>query len=253
MDRIIKNAHLVLMTFAILLFLSSLILPRMVSGAPQTETPSNANGTEVGRSGKTTAEPAQPASANAGTLEQRLKRIKETTGEKHLQGSMEKTGKPSESRFPHELNGIYFKKTFLQKPPSLNIFGHRLFSRATTFSSISDLSVPDDYLIGPGDEIRVITWGRMDSSESHKVDNSGMVMLPKVGQITVGRLTFKEVEDLIKSRLGAISGVNVSVSMGKLRPIQLFVLGEVKAPGAYTVKAPATALNVLYASAARLH
>ncbi len=133
--------------------------------------------------------------------------------------------------------------------PQLEIFGHKFFSEeAKAFSAAMTLSVSEDYVVGPGDEIKVLMWGRIDKLANLKVDRAGKVILPKVGEVSVGGLSFREVSDLIESRLEAISGVNVSVSLGVLKFIQVFVLGEVKNPGVYTISAPATALKALHIS-----
>jgi len=110
------------------------------------------------------------------------------------------------------------------------------------------MPISTDYVIGPGDEIKILMWGRIDESSSVEVAENGMVVLPKVGPVAVTGLTFGQIEDLIKTKVGAISGVKVSVSMGKLRNIQVFVLGEVKNPGIYTMGALSTVANAIHNS-----
>ncbi len=131
----------------------------------------------------------------------------------------------------------------------LKIFGHELFSRpSSTFAPISQLPVSDSYVIGPGDEIKVLMWGRIDAEYSLVVDREGVIQFPKVGPLAVAGLTYKELKALIKRRAESITGVNVDISMGKLRTIQVFLLGEVKSPGVYTVSSLATMSNALLAS-----
>jgi polysaccharide biosynthesis/export protein len=148
----------------------------------------------------------------------------------------------------------YFRKNAAPETPSLEIFGQRLFSGApSTFAPITSVPVSNDYLIGPGDEIRVLMWGRLDGYYSLEVDNEGVINFPKVGPMTVAGLTFAEVKELIRVKAEAITGVNVNVSMGKLRTIQVFVLGEVRSPGVYTVSSLATVTNALLASGGPTH
>jgi polysaccharide export outer membrane protein len=129
---------------------------------------------------------------------------------------------------------------------TLEIFGHSLFLKPpSTFAPISTVPVSDDYVIGPGDEIRVLMWGRIDASYDLVVDNEGVINFPEIGPLTVAGLTFGDLKVLIKQKVEAITGVNASVSMGKLRTIQVFVLGEVKSPGLYTVSSLATIVNAL--------
>lgn len=143
----------------------------------------------------------------------------------------------------------YFKKTVEPEQPELKIYGHGLFSEASsTFAPIKMLPVSNDYIVGPGDEIKILMWGRMDASYSLTVDNEGVINFPKIGPITVAGLTFGELKKLIRHKAEAITGVYVNISMGRLRTIQVFVLGEVNHPGVYTVSSLATVANALLSS-----
>jgi polysaccharide biosynthesis/export protein len=143
----------------------------------------------------------------------------------------------------------YFKKTPPPTPPVLEIFGQNLFTAVpSTFAPIVSLPVSNDYVIGPGDELKILMWGRLDSTLSLQVDNEGVINFPKVGPLIVAGLTFGEVKELIRVKAEAMTGVNINVSMGKLRTIQVFVLGEVKSPGVYTVSSLSTVVNALLAS-----
>jgi polysaccharide export outer membrane protein len=155
-------------------------------------------------------------------------------------------GKKEEPTRPDE---EFFKKSLGPGRPSLEIFGHNLFSEApSTFAPILAMPVSDGYIVGPGDEIKILMWGRLDERYSLEVDNEGVINFPRTGPLTVGGLTFEEVKELIRHKAEAITGVNVNVSMGKLRTIQVFVLGEVKNPGVYTVSSLAAITNALLAS-----
>jgi protein involved in polysaccharide export with SLBB domain len=161
-------------------------------------------------------------------------------------GVEELAGKEEEPVRPDE---EFFKKSLGPGRPSLEIFGHNLFSEApSTFAPIRAMPVSNGYIVGPGDEIKILMWGRLDERYSLEVDNEGVINFPKIGPLTVGGLTFEEVKDLIRRKAEAITGVNVNVSMGKLRTIQVFVLGEVKNPGVYTVSSLAAMTNALLAS-----
>jgi protein involved in polysaccharide export with SLBB domain len=157
--------------------------------------------------------------------------------------------KPAGKQEPAIVEDEYFKKTTPEEAPELEIFGHKLFGAApSTFAPITSLPVSNDCIIGPGDEIRVLMWGRLDAFYTLEVDNEGVINFPKVGPMTVAGLTFGEIKELIRAKAESITGVNVNVSMGKLRTIQVFVLGEVISPGVYTVSSLATVTNALLAS-----
>ena len=143
----------------------------------------------------------------------------------------------------------FFVRVFGRELPDLDLFGHALFSSLpSTFAPIDKIPVSNDYLVGPGDVIDVLMWGRMDASYSLKIDTEGVINFPKLGPLVVAGLSYAEVKDLIKREAEAITGVNVSVSMGRLRTIQVFVLGEVRQPGLQTVSSLATAVNALLTS-----
>ncbi len=143
----------------------------------------------------------------------------------------------------------YLKKTPPADAIELEIFGHRLFTGApSTFAPITAVPVSNDYIVGPGDEVKILMWGRLDAFYTLEVDNEGVINFPKVGPLTVAGLTFGELKELIRAKVESITGVNVNVSMGKLRTIQVFVLGEVNSPGLFTVSSLATVANALLAS-----
>ena len=141
------------------------------------------------------------------------------------------------------------RKTPPTEATTLEIFGHRLFTGVpSTFAPITAVPVSNDYIVGPGDEIKILMWGRLDAFYTLEVDNEGVINFPKVGPLTVAGLTFGELKELIRAKAESITGVNVNVSMGKLRTIQVFVLGEVNSPGLFTVSSLATVANALLAS-----
>lgn len=150
---------------------------------------------------------------------------------------------------PPKAEEEFFKKISSGQKPVLKIYGHELFSRPpSTFAPITAFPVSNDYVIGPGDEISVLMWGRLDAEYLLGVDAEGVIHFPKIGPLTVAGLTYSELKARIKRKAEAITGVNVNVSMGKLRTIQVFVLGEVKSPGVYTVSSLGTIVNALLSS-----
>jgi protein involved in polysaccharide export with SLBB domain len=131
-------------------------------------------------------------------------------------------------------------------PGRLPVFGEQLFSAGpASFTPPSNMPVSADYIIGPDDNIVVQLWGRINEQYTLTVQRDGSIQFPQIGAIQVAGLTYKQLQDRIKHEAEAITGVNVSVSMGKLRSITVFVVGAVKKPGAYTVSAFDTLLNAL--------
>ena len=182
-----------------------------------------------------------------------LRPVKETDAPKTAPAPplpAEKTAVPAaDTMAPPEPEDSFFKKTKIDALPPLEIFGHNLFTQLpAAFESVKTAPVSNDYVIGPGDEIKILMWGRLDATYDLEVDNEGVINFPKIGPLTVAGLTFKELKALIQRKGEAITGVNVNVTMGRLRTIQVFVLGEVKSPGFYTVSSLATVANALIQS-----
>ncbi|MGH7249271.1 MAG: polysaccharide biosynthesis/export family protein, partial [Pseudomonadota bacterium] len=118
----------------------------------------------------------------------------------------------------------------------------------STFAPVGNVPVSDDYLIGPGDQLDVLMWGRVNNTLHLRVQRNGTILVPQIGPLQVAGLTFGAAKKLIEGRASQITGVEVDVTMGRLRTIQVFVVGEVKQPGAYTVSALSRISNALMAA-----
>ena len=138
----------------------------------------------------------------------------------------------------------------LEVDEELRQFGYELFAGApTTFAPATDVPVSPDYIIGPGDEIHVQLYGKTNVTSDLTVDRDGVISFPELGPIAVAGLTFREMKELVAREVeNRTIGVDVSVSMGRLRSIRIFVLGEVFRPGSYTVSGLSTLTNALFAS-----
>ncbi|MGH7924745.1 MAG: SLBB domain-containing protein [Candidatus Binatus sp.] len=132
---------------------------------------------------------------------------------------------------------------------NLQQFGYSLFaSRVSTFAPVANVPVSDDYVIGPGDQLKMLMWGRINNNLNLAVGRDGSVSIPEIGPLQVAGLTFAQTKKLIEDHAGQITGVKVDVTMGKLKTIQVFVVGEVEQPGAYTVSALSHVSNALSAA-----
>lgn len=143
------------------------------------------------------------------------------------------------------------KEDFLAKKDTVldNIFGQRLFSqKSMNFSPDENIVPPEDYKLGPGDEIIVTIWGTAEFYESYEVDKDGSIYPEGVGRINLLGVPLKTAREMIRSRFRSIvaGGANVEVVMGKARTIRVNVVGEVVQPGTYTLSALHTAFNALY-------
>ncbi|MBV1874038.1 MAG: polysaccharide biosynthesis/export family protein, partial [Gammaproteobacteria bacterium] len=125
---------------------------------------------------------------------------------------------------------------------TLKQFGYDLFAGVpTTFAPVSNVPVPTEYIIGPGDTVKVQLYGKNNASYELNVTRDGLIQFPDVGPMPVAGLTFKELKTHIQDTVSRqIIGAKVSITMGNLRSIRIFVLGEAYRPGSYTVGALST-------------
>jgi polysaccharide biosynthesis/export protein len=133
---------------------------------------------------------------------------------------------------------------------SLPIYGLSLFENVpTTFAPVDRVPVTADYVIGPGDELLIRAWGQIDLDVHSRVDRNGSIFLPKVGNLNVAGLKYAQIEDFLKSHIGRIyQNFDLNVTMGDLRSIDIFVVGQARRPGRYTVSALSTLTNAVFAS-----
>ncbi|MBL4608827.1 MAG: SLBB domain-containing protein [Pseudomonadales bacterium] len=132
----------------------------------------------------------------------------------------------------------------------LKQFGYELFAgNPFTFEPDVVVSVPNDYIFGPGDSIFVQIYGKESWSKELFVNRDGKLQFPGIGPVAIAGLSFlgakKYIGKIVSER---IIGANISITMGTLKSIQIFVLGEVYRSGTYTVSALSTMTNGLYVS-----
>ena len=132
----------------------------------------------------------------------------------------------------------------------LPVFGQNLFERVpSTFAPADRVPVTPEYLVGPGDQLLVRGWGQIDLNVSPVVDRSGAVYIPQVGQLNVAGLKFAQVQDYLKTAVSRVyRNFDLSVNMGQLRSMQVFVVGHARRPGVYTVSSLSTLVNAVFAS-----
>lgn len=133
---------------------------------------------------------------------------------------------------------------------ALPVYGRSLFDEVpSTFAPMIDAPVPADYLIGPGDELSIQVWGKIDLNTRVTVNRNGQIFLPKVGALSVAGLRYEQLEGFLRSAIGNLyKGFELNVSMGHLRTIQIFVLGSARQPGVYTVSSLSTLVDALFIS-----
>jgi protein involved in polysaccharide export with SLBB domain len=132
----------------------------------------------------------------------------------------------------------------------LPIYGAMLFRNPpSTFAPLNMVPVTPDYVIGPGDELRIQVWGQVTLNSRYTVDRSGNIYIPQVGTLQVAGLTFAQMQDYLKAQMGRVfRNFDLNVNMGQLRSIQVFVVGQAHRPGSYTISSLSTLTNALFAT-----
>jgi polysaccharide biosynthesis/export protein len=132
----------------------------------------------------------------------------------------------------------------------LPIFGASLFEHVpTTFAPLDRVPVTADYVIGPGDEILLRAWGQVNLELDLTVDRAGAVFIPQAGNLHVAGLRYEQVEGFLRAQLARVfRNFDLTVTMGQLRSVDVFVVGQVRRPGTYTVSSLSTLVNALFAS-----
>jgi protein involved in polysaccharide export with SLBB domain len=132
----------------------------------------------------------------------------------------------------------------------LPIYGENLFRNVpTTFAPIDLAPVTADYVIGPDDELRIRVWGQINFSGNVRVDRSGNIYLPQVGEVHVAGLQFSQLDVHLREAVGKIyHNFDLSVDMGRIRSIQVYVTGQARRPGVYTVSSLSSLVDALFAS-----
>ena len=132
----------------------------------------------------------------------------------------------------------------------LPLFGQSLFDQPpSTFAPMNLTQVPSDYIIGPGDELQIRIWGQIAANLRVIVDRSGQIYIPQVGQISVAGIHYQDLEQHLKDAISKIfKNFSLTANVGRLRSIQILVVGDARYPGTYTIGSLSTLVNAIFAS-----
>ncbi len=130
----------------------------------------------------------------------------------------------------------------------LPLYGADLFwGSPSTFAPVEQAPVTPDYVLGPGDEVLIRVWGQVSTNTLASVDRNGMIYVNQVGSISVAGVPFSRLQPLIEEKISKIyRNFHVSVSMGQLHSIRIYVSGEARQPGSFTVSSLSTLVNALF-------
>lgn len=142
--------------------------------------------------------------------------------------------------------------SFRRYNPEDEVFGRNIFNTASlTFEPNINLATPENYRLGPGDEIIIDIWGASQNTIKQEISPDGFINIPNLGLVYLGNKTMKEADGLLKEELRKIyadSGNSIKVTLGNIRTIQVNVMGEVMFPGTYTLSSFSTVFHALYSA-----
>lgn len=214
--------------------------------------------TEVNARGLTIDQAAQMAQMQGATpiqIEQLKRRIQElnfSKGKSIASPAAQSAQTSSSSR------EAFSEKAVVKASPEVKrIFGFQLFnSENLTFEPPVNIPTPQNYVLGIDDELSISIWGASQQTYQLQVETNGAVNIPDIGPVYVSGMEFAKAKELIKKRLiaiyqgmgGSSPNTYAEVSISNLRSIKINVIGEVMAPGTYTLPSTASAFNALYLS-----
>ena len=142
----------------------------------------------------------------------------------------------------------YYYEEEEEKKEKRKIFGHDVFNnKYLTFESSMNLATPQNYRLGPGDDVNIDIWGASQESITETISPDGTITIEGFGVVQLGGLSVSQAKSRLKSLLGPrYQGSKIDLTLGQTRTITVSVMGEVKVPGTYTLSAFATVYNALY-------
>jgi protein involved in polysaccharide export with SLBB domain len=151
-----------------------------------------------------------------------------------------------EGRDRNDFQDFIFETTGRELP----IFGAELFRNVpSTFAPVENIPVMADYVIGPSDEILIRAWGQIDVDFRTIVDRNGTINVPRVGVINVSGIKYQDLDGYLKTIFARVfRNFELTASLGVLRSIQIYVVGQARRPGTYTVSSLSTLVNAIFAA-----
>ena len=146
-----------------------------------------------------------------------------------------------ETTDPHEVHEALL-------PSGKRVFGRDIFNnKALTFEPQMNIPTPQNYVLGPGDQLIIDIYGASQESLKLTISPDGDVTIPDFGPVQVSGMTVSAAQGKIRSRLGEyFQSSNIRATLGQTRSIMVNVMGEVRVPGTYTLSAFATVFHALY-------
>ena len=139
-------------------------------------------------------------------------------------------------------------------PDSLQVFGHNIFNnRNLSFAPSENIATPENYKLGPGDEVIIDIWGTNQNTIRQTISPDGFINIEGIGLVYLTGMKVKEADSYMRRQLNKIYSVDgegaqseIKLTLGAIRTIQVNVMGEVAAPGTYFLSSLSTVYHALY-------
>lgn len=196
---------------------------------------------------------ARQFGVNLNDIEAMMSASGKSTAPSDKQDKATETGaaKVVDTRPLNELSPGELAERLAEDDNELQPFGYNLFQggEPSTFAPLANAPVPSNYILGIGDSLRIHLYGKESGSIEAPIDNEGHVVIENLGPISVLGLRYDEAKELIRNTVRErMGGQEAAVSIGELRSMQIFVVGEAYKPGAYTVSSLTTISQALFVS-----
>ena len=208
-----------------------------ITGRPRPATTTGAQPGAMGGAGQAELAPGARTTFPGTDLQQRIQEFQFQQLQEDLQ---------SEQRERNEFQQFVMQSTGRDLP----VFGANLFRTVpSTFAPVENVPVMSDYVIGPGDEIQIRAWGQIDVDYNAVVDRNGAISVPKVGVVNLAGIKASDLPAHLRTVFGrTFRNFQLTATLGKLRSIQIFVVGQAKRPGTYTVSSLSTLVTAVFAA-----
>ena len=163
-------------------------------------------------------------------------------------GSAGETEKEADVDYSQIQENVNRQRQDAMDSTKIKVFGRDIFNqRMLTFEPNMNIATPQNYVLGPGDQLIIDIYGASQKSQQLQVSPEGKVTIPGYGPVKVSGMTVAAAQSHIRSTLGSrYSSSNISISVGQTRSMTVNVMGEVKVPGTYTLSAFSTVFHALY-------
>jgi len=220
--------------------ITSVVVPGTATAAPSAAAATLGNLMEGGAAGKATAAAKAEAKAAGADAKASADSAKGDARELPAAESVK------EARFT-KVEEIEFQRfVFGATGQDLPLYGYELFAKPTAFAPAQAAPVPAGYILGTGDEVVVQVNGLIDINEKFVIDRDGRIMLPKVGPLNLAGVALSDAEKVMAAHIGKVyRNFTVSVTLGRLRSIEVFVVGQARKPGKYVISSMSGLVNAL--------